>query len=98
MKRLCTSWRAAFREIKNGHWLALELATVEAVSSLGLKRWGEKAGRRDEGVSCSIAFARGTLPTTKLWSEQRGQMTWAPCAPFSHSLPPPPNRPRPAGR
>lgn len=51
--------RAAFRKIKNGHWLALELATVAAISSLGLKRWGEKAGRGDEGVSYSAAFARG---------------------------------------
>lgn len=44
----------AFKGINNGHQPALELATVEGVSSLGLKRWGWKAQRRDEGIRSDV--------------------------------------------
>ena len=72
----------AFNGINNGHQPALELATVEGVSSLGLKRWGWKAQRRDEGMSSSLAG---------------GQTSWPPCAPFSHSLSPSPNQSKVTG-
>lgn len=57
---------ATLREINKGQWQALELATVEAVTTFAWGGRGESQGMRTSWGAIARDPGRGMLPTTNL--------------------------------